>query len=127
MTKAYFADLTHTAQGTMSKIFPIGIATVAAYACQELGDELEVELFKLPEELDKALCLNIPEILCLSNYAWNLQMANAFAKAAKVEKPNLVVVFGGPNFPDSDEERTLFLKKYSSIDFYIIGEGEEGF
>ena len=127
MTKVYFADLTHTAQGVMSKIFPIGTATVAAYACQELGDEIEVELFKLPEELDKALCKNIPEILCLSNYAWNLQIANTFAKAAKKEKPNLIIVFGGPNFPDSEEERTLFLKKYSSIDFYIIGEGEEGF
>jgi radical SAM superfamily enzyme YgiQ (UPF0313 family) len=127
MTKVYFADLTHTAQGVMSKIFPIGTATVAAYARQEIGDELDVELFKFPEELDKALSSKIPDILCLSNYAWNLQMANTFAMAAKKEKPNLVVVFGGPNFPDSQEERTQFLKKYSSIDFYIIGEGEEGF
>jgi len=127
MINVYFADLTHTAQGIMSKIFPIGTATVAAYARQELGEEIGVKLFKFPEELDKALCKNIPEILCLSNYAWNLQIANTFAKAAKKKKPDLTVVFGGPNFPDSTVERTQFLKKYSSIDFYIIGEGEEGF
>ena len=52
MTKAYFADLTHSAQGIMSKIFPIGTATVAAYARQELENEIEVELFKFPEELE---------------------------------------------------------------------------
>ncbi len=127
MIKTYFADLSHTAQGVMSKIFPIGVSTVAAYACQELGDQLEIELFKFPEDLDRALCSDIPDILCLSNYSWNLQIANAFAGAAKKEKPEMVVVFGGPNFPGSEEERIIFLKKYSSIDFYIVGEGEEGF
>ncbi len=108
MIKAYFADLSHTAQGVMSKIFPIGVATVAAYARQELGDQLELKLFKLPEELNKALCSDIPDILCLSNYAWNLQIANAFAQAVKKENPETVVVFGGPNFPDSEEERGIF-------------------
>ncbi|MBT5472490.1 MAG: radical SAM protein [Nitrospina sp.] len=127
MFKAYFADLSHTAQGVMSKIFPIGVATVAAYAHQELGEQLEIKLFKLPEELNKELCSGIPDFLCLSNYAWNLQIANAFAKAVKKKKPKTVVVLGGPNFPDSEEERCIFLKKYSSIDFYIVGEGEEGF
>ena len=127
MVKAYFADLSHTAQGVMSKIFPIGVASVAAYACQELGEQLEVELFKFPEDLDNALCSSFPDILCLSNYAWNLQITNAFAKAVKKEHPETVVVFGGPNFPDSAEERVTFFKKYSSIDFYIVGEGEEGF
>lgn len=127
MTQVYFADLTHTAQGIMSKIFPIGTGTVAAFACQELGNEIDVKLFKFPEELDQGLSEGIPQILCLSNYAWNLQISNTFAKAAKAEKPDLIVVFGGPNFPDSEEERLTFLKKYSSIDFYVIGEGEEGF
>jgi radical SAM superfamily enzyme YgiQ (UPF0313 family) len=127
MIKTYFADLSHTAQGVMSKIFPIGVATVAAYAQKELGDQLELKLFKLPEELDKALCSDIPDILCLSNYAWNLQIANTFAQAVKKNNPETVIVFGGPNFPDSEEERAGFLKKYSSVDFYIIGEGEEGF
>ena len=94
MIKVFFADLTHTAQGIMSKIFPIGTATVAAYACQELPDEIDVKLFKFPEELDKALSENIPVILCLSNYSWNLQMANTFAKAAKMEKPDLIVILG---------------------------------
>lgn len=127
MTKVYFADLTHTAQEIMSKVFPIGAATVAAYACQELGDEIDVKLFKFPEELDQALSESIPQILCLSNYSWNLQISTSFAKAAKTTNPDLITVFGGPNFPDSEEERLLFLKKYSSIDFYVIGEGEEGF
>ena len=112
MIKAYFADLSHTAQGVMSKIFPIGVATVAAYARQELGDQLEIKLFKLPKELNRALCSGIPDFLCLSNYAWNLQIANAFAKAVKKKKPKTVVVLGGPNFPDSEEERCIFLKKY---------------
>jgi hypothetical protein len=80
---AYFADLTHTAQGMNAKTFPLGIGCVVAYAQQEIGDFLTTKLFKLPKDLDKALSARIPDVLCLSNYSWNFRLAYKFAQLAK--------------------------------------------
>ena len=46
---------------------------------------------------------------------------------AKKQYPDLIVVFGGPNFPYLASEKTLFLKQRATIDFYIENEGEVGF
>jgi len=125
--KIYFADLTHTAQGISSGSFPLGCSFVVSYARQELGRDFAFELFKFPKDLDEALRKEDPVMLCLSNYAWNLQLAYTFAACAKARNPNLVTVFGGPNFPTSDEEKITFLQQKPAIDFYITLEGELGF
>ncbi len=124
---AYFADLTHTAEGINAKTFPLGIGCVVAYAQQEIGDFLATELFKLPKDLDEALSTKIPDLLCLSNYSWNFRLAYKFAQLAKEKKPDLIVVMGGPNYPLDEEKKVDFLKKNHLIDFYIANEGEEGF
>ena len=49
------------------------------------------------------------------------------AAVAKEKDPDLVIIFGGPNFPVLAEEKTEFLEKRSAIDFYIELEGEIGF
>lgn len=126
-TLIYFADLTHTAQGISSKTFPLGAGCVAAYAQKKLSGQVEIDLFKFPEDLDRALITRKPDILAMSNYSWNLRLTYAFARRVKELHPETVVVFGGPNFPIADHERTEFLNRYPAIDFYIFGEGEEGF
>ena len=123
----YFADLTHTAQGISNATFPLGISYVLAYANQQLGGELECRLFKMPLDLDRACQEQLPSMLCFSNYSWNLELAYNFASLAKKEDPNLVVVFGGPNFPTELLEKQDFLRRRSSIDFYVELEGEMGF
>ena len=125
--RVYFADLTHTAQGISAATFPLGVSYVMAYANQQLGDELECRLFKMPSELDQALQERWPSMLCFSNYSWNLELAYKFASLAKERDPNLVVVFGGPNFPTEPSEKQDFLQSRSSIDFYVELEGELGF
>ena len=69
----------------------------------------------------------MPDFLCMSNYSWNLNLSYVFAQRAKEINPQLIVIFGGPNFPTSSVERAKFMQEYSSIDFYIYGEGEDGF
>ncbi len=125
--KVYFADLTHTAQGISSSSFPLGCSFVVSYAQKQLNDEFDFQLFKFPEDLDGALRQEIPDMLCFSNYSWNLQLAYKFATLAKARKPGLITVFGGPNFPTDALEKIEFLKKKSAIDFYVVLEGEVGF
>lgn len=124
--KAYFADLTHTAQGISAATFPLGVSYVMSYAKAQLGSELDCRLFKFPSDLDSALRNEWPDILCFSNYSWNFELAYKFAALSKERDPNLVVVFGGPNFPEVPEEKLAFLKNRPCIDFYVELEGEIG-
>lgn len=123
----YFADLTHTTQGIHAKTFPLGAGLVAAYAKQQLGNLFDIKLFKFPDDLESAFLTEKPDLLCMSNYAWNTLISYTFAKIAKEKYPDLIVIFGGPNFPLIENEQLGFLKDFSAIDFYIVGEGEESF
>ena len=53
--KIYLSDLTHTGKGIHASTFPLGMAYVAAYAKQELGDEYDIEVFKFPQDLSEAI------------------------------------------------------------------------
>lgn len=127
MVDCFFADLTHTKQGVQAKCFPLGTGLVAEYTRQELGDVLNVELYKYPDELEKSLKESRPKILALSNYSWNQELGYTLAKAYKRFNQDAIIIVGGPNFPYSESERQSFLEKYNIIDFYIFGEGEVAF
>jgi radical SAM superfamily enzyme YgiQ (UPF0313 family) len=128
MRKIYFADLTHTAQGIGAPTFPLGVSFVASYAIKELGkDEYTFRLFKFPAQLEQALREDPPDMLCLSNYSWNFELAYTLSRLAKAHDPKLIVVIGGPNFPIEEEEKQAFLRRRPAVDFYIELEGELGF
>jgi hypothetical protein len=125
--KIYFADLTHTGIGINANCFPLGIGLVAANTARELKKEIDLSIYKFPENLNDAIKKEPPHILCLSNYAWNLNLSYLFAKYIKKVDPNIVVISGGPNFPIDKEERQSFLKCHNAIDFYIKWDGELAF
>ena len=125
--RIYFGDLTHTGLGTNSKAFPLGVGLVMANALKELDDLIECELFKFPEDLNQAILDNPPDLLCLSNYCWNINLSHKFASYLKKISPDSITVFGGPNFPVDLEERKDFLTEYPDIDFYIKWDGEVAF
>ena len=54
-------------------------------------------------------------------------MSYKFAFLAKQRDPSVITVFGGPNFPNDQNEKVEFLKRRPAIDFYIELEGELGF
>ena len=125
--KIYIADLTHTASGLTSITFPLGTALVTSYAKHICNDSFEFRIFKFHDQLTRAISENPPSILALSNYTWNLEISSKLSAWAKRQNPNLIVVFGGPNFPINKEEKLLFLQQRPVIDFYIENEGETGF
>lgn len=124
--KIYFADLIHN--GTIQSIdtFPLGIGFVASYLKSKHLD-VEIKMFKLPQELNEALKEEMPSIMCFSNFTWNLNISIEFAKYIKSVNKNIPIVFGGPNIPINTDECESFLKKYSEIDFYIKFDGEHAF
>jgi hypothetical protein len=126
-TKILFADLTHTGQIIAANTIPLGISYVAIYAKANIDDELDFEIFRYPEDLSNYLDKNIPQIACFSNFSWNIKLTHEFAKRIKKYSSNTITVFGGPNFPDKEEQQKEFLKQYSAIDFYLEFEGEKCF
>ena len=123
----FIADLTHTKQGIQSRCFPLGAGLIAEYTRQELGDYLNIELFKYPEELEESCKEHKPKILALAYYAWNEELVNTFVRAYKALNKDAIIILGGPSFPYDDEERKELLAKHDLVDFFVFGEGEIGF
>ena len=123
----YFADLTHIINGVHTPTFPLGVSYVASYAKERLGANYEIRLFRFPDDLAKTIIETPPNVIALSNYSWNLELSYELCSWAKKLNPNLISVFGGPNFPIVQQEKTQFLNRYKNIDFFIELEGEIGF
>ena len=126
-TKIYFSDLSHMGQIVAANTIPLGIAYVATYAKENIKDDIDVEIFKYPDDLSNYLDKDMPQLACFSNFSWNIKLSHEFAKRIKEFSPNTITVFGGPNFPDKAEEQQEFLKQYPAIDFYLEYEGEKCF
>ena len=69
----------------------------------------------------------MPDVMCFSNFTWNLNLSIEFAKYIKSVNENIPIVFGGPNIPIPTDECEQFLKQYHQIDFYIKFDGEHAF
>jgi radical SAM superfamily enzyme YgiQ (UPF0313 family) len=123
----WLCDLTHTQQTIASNTIPLPIGLIAAYAKKHLGDSINIKLFKFPEKLIESFLVKPPQIIAFSNYAWNFNLGYTMASHIKKLKPEIVVVFGGPNYPKKVDDQESFLKEKNNIDFYIYREGEPGF
>lgn len=120
----YLADLTHTGQLVASNTHPLGIGLVGANLIARLGHQVEVELFKYPDDLNAALKRRIPRVIGFANYSWNCNLGQAYAQFVKERYPQTVVLFGGPNYGWTTEEHLDYWRRYPYIDFYVMKEGE---
>lgn len=123
----YLADLTYTQQTISSDIMPAAIGGIASYTKKSMGDTFQFRIFKKPERLMSAMKTKIPDVIGFSNYIWNFSLSYSFARTIRKKHPHVTIVFGGPNYPFSEEEQENFLRLYPSIDYYIKGEGEIAF
>ena len=125
--KVSFADLTHMGQVVAANTFPLGIGYVAAYANQQLGEEIDFEIFKYPDDFSSYLRDCSPHIAGFSSYSWAIRLNYEYARIIKETSPTTVTVFGGPNFPSTHEEQKEFLNNHPAIDCYLEFEGERAF
>lgn len=64
------------------------------------------------------------EVAGFSCYVWNIRRSLALARALKAARPEVLIVFGGPQVPDQAED---FLRAHPFIDVCVQGEGEQVF
>lgn len=126
--KIFLADLTHDGMILSSNVFPLSIGLVAAYLIEKRGPQVDVELFKYPDDFSNALLRNQPSIVGFANYSWNSALSRAYAEQIKAQWPETVIVFGGPNYGLTEEEISEFWRRNGDIvDFHVVKEGEEAF
>jgi radical SAM superfamily enzyme YgiQ (UPF0313 family) len=128
----YLADLGHNLLTLSSDVYPLGIANLASWLRANLRapEPARIAIFREPQDLKKALDEEAPDILGLSNYAWNEELAYHFAGYAKKRTPAMLVAMGGPNYPLVDTVRERFLRGLPNVDVYVDGptyEGERAF
>jgi radical SAM superfamily enzyme YgiQ (UPF0313 family) len=126
------ADLGHNQVTISSDVYPLGVANLAAYAQAHVHsrEKIEFSIVREPQDLKKILDNGAPEILGLSSYAWNHELAYHFAEYAKALNPDILTIMGGPNFPLTTAEQETYMRTLPAIDIAVRGptyEGERAF
>jgi len=107
---------------------PYSIGLLQSYVLANTKNPLRYE-FLVPIHLrinveDAIEKLKNADVVGFSVYVWNVRLTLEIARRLKKLKPNVVIVFGGPQVPNHAE---IFLKQHTFIDLVINGEGEIGF
>jgi len=127
----YLADLGHNLLTLSSDVYPLGIANLATYLRARRPDvSFDIRIFREPQDLKAALDAAPPDVLGLSNYAWNEELSYHFAGYAKAKSPATLTVMGGPNWPLVADVQASFLRELPNVDVYVEGptyEGERAF
>src|SRR5437762_9486766 len=110
--RLFLADLGHNQLTLSSDVYPLGIANLATYLRANLpgAESLQVSLFREPQHLRTALDAGPPDVLGLSSYSWNHNLARSFARYAKARRPDTLTLMGGPNFPLTADVQEEFLR-----------------
>ena len=100
-------------KGIRIPVIPLGAGLVAAFLKKKFPD-ISVEVFKGKTPLLKAIENNPPDILGLTNYIWNKNLAIAIAEHTKKINPSVLVVFGGPEIDSDQYNLELFSKHHGN-------------
>ena len=88
---------------------------------------LEIREFTINNSRDyifNELVMGDYDAVCFSCYIWNIEKTTELAADLKKAKPQVSVLFGGPEVSYDSAE---FMQKHAFLDFLIYGEGEEVF
>ncbi len=123
--KVYLGDITHDTIILVSDVIPINIGFIGTYMKKIFGDQVDITLFKYPNDIIKAIKSDPPDVIGLSNYSWNSNLSEHLASVAKKYNSNVVTIQGGTNFPHDKATQQSFLSERLSTDVFTILEGEK--
>ncbi|MFH1583267.1 MAG: radical SAM protein [Candidatus Falkowbacteria bacterium] len=122
--KIALLDLSHTTCGAHANVVPYGIGLMAVYLKKNLGDRVEIKLFKEVKIALAAFKFWIPGIVGISQYLWNSELNLYVASLIKQANPECLVVAGGANIELEAERREIYLKKNNFVDIGVAFDGE---
>lgn len=108
--------------------FPYSVGILQAYAQRHLRNpsayDFQLPLYKRQPVPEAVRQLRDAEAIFVSAYVWNIRISLAIARQVKSLRPEVLVVFGGPQVPNRVE---AFLRDNPFIDVACHGEGEQIF
>jgi len=125
--RIFLGDLTYNTVSLSTDANPLNIGYIAAYCNKKFGPDVEISLFKYIEDIEEALYSSPPDILGLSNYCWCERIGLEIFRLGKQLHPDVVTVWGGPNFPIDKPSQQKYLLNKSEVNIYIPLEGEVAF
>lgn len=109
--------------------FPYSVGILQAYAQKYLINknafEFLLPIYKRIPIKDALNKLSDADIVFFSTYIWNIKISLEIAKRVKKNKPEILIVFGGPEIPIKNTKN--FLQTNPFIDIACLGEGEKTF
>lgn len=122
--RIYLADLANQLFEIDNKVIPIGIGYVGAYCKQQLGDQVDVTLYRTGKQLLQALDNAPPDVVGFGSYDWNTNLTNAMAATVRKRFPRCLIVVGGANIDPLPEANKAYLAANPSVDYVVNGDGE---
>jgi len=115
-TRASLAYLPHSA-GLLQ-------AYVSKYAPDSASLDFLVPLYKRIPLAEAVHHLHDADVVGFGTYIWNIRYSLAVARELKRQRPDTLIVMGGPQIPDAAEP---FLRSNPFVDVVCHGEGERTF
>ena len=127
--KIFLADLTYYNQFmTTSQTVPLPVGYIAAYSKKLFGNDIDISIFKDPEELISGALVQHPDIIGLSAYCWNYNLNGTVMDALQPRLGNSTLfVLGGPSVDTVLEQQEKMFARFPYISAAIPNEGEVGF
>src|SRR3954451_10997187 len=92
---------------------------VREYAQAPARYEFLLPVYKRIPADDAVAALADADVVGFSTYVWNIKISLEIARRLKARRPEILVVFGGPQVPDRSE---AFLRANPFIDVVVNGE-----
>ncbi|MCU1499837.1 MAG: hypothetical protein JWM47_3790 [Acidimicrobiales bacterium] len=108
---------------------PVGAAAVVAYARVwdggRLNDRYDLRRMDTPAAVVAEVAAHPgPGILLCGNYDWSLAANLAVVERARQQRPDLLVIHGGPSTPSGATDSEPFLRALDGLHVAVAGEGE---
>lgn len=124
--KIYLAELSHTGRGRSPNTVPLAAGYLAATSKKHFPD-VDVTIFRDPNQLLRAARSKRPDLVGFSIYAWSEELSRFCAQKIKENSEKTVIVAGGASVDDIDAEMLRFLRLNSCYDLCVANEGEFSF
>jgi radical SAM superfamily enzyme YgiQ (UPF0313 family) len=124
--KVGLAQINNTFSGQNYLPYSIGLlqAYVERYAAQPARYAFPLPVYKRIPADDAVAALADADVVGFSTYVWNIKISLEIARRLKARRPEILIIFGGPQVPDRSE---AFLRENPFIDVVANGEGEQTF
>ncbi len=107
---------------------PLNIGYLSRYVKMQAGRNVEIHLFKDPNQLLEYAQKASPEIVGLSFYFWNTMLNQVVTRRIrKLLGQDVVIIWGGPSVDTDKKEQERLFSRFPEVDAFIPNEGEMGF